>query len=323
MEKIESIQKQLLTAFPVRKTAAQKREFREWLVRQLRKMGYAVDTETYGMGTTNVVAGRPETAELLFTAHYDTGPRGVGFASPTNLLLSVFIPVLTVIVMSAAAFVLSVAVAYVLQAPGAAVPLFVALMFFGLWMMVRGPANPANANSNTSGVLAVLAIAQALPKPLRRRVAFVFFDNSEAGMAGASKYKKKHAGEIGSQVFFNFDCVGDGDYILLMPSKKSRWDGKLLDCLESCYLSENGKTVKQTIEGLVYYPSDHRKFPFHVAVGAFHRKKGVGYYIGRIHTPRDTVLDLNNIKLLRDGTVRLIEAYYNEEKTGEEEHADL
>ena len=71
MEKIESIQKQLLTAFPVRKTAAQKREFREWLVRQLRKMGYAVDTETYGMGTTNVVAGRPETAELLFTAHWE------------------------------------------------------------------------------------------------------------------------------------------------------------------------------------------------------------------------------------------------------------
>ncbi|MBU5627198.1 M28 family peptidase [Oscillibacter sp. MSJ-2] len=322
MEKIETLRKQLLDVFPVRKTAAQKQAFREWLNRQLRKMGYSVEVETYGMGTNNVIAGRPETAELVFTAHYDTGPRGIGFVSPTNLLLSVLIPVATVLMMAAAAFVLSVLPTFLINAPGATVPLFVALMFFGLWMMVRGPANPNNANSNTSGVLTVLSIAQALPKPLRKHVAFVFFDNSEAGMAGASKYKKKHSAEIGSQVFFNFDCVGDGDYILLMPSKKSRWDGQLLDNLEQCYQPVGEKVVRQTIEGLVYYPSDHRKFAFHVAVGAFHRKKGVGYYLSRIHTPKDTELDETNIMLLRDGTVRLIEAYYNE-KTGDKKDADL
>ena len=317
METIKALSQQILKEFPVRKSAREKAEFRQWLIKRLKKSGYTVEEESYGMGTRNIVAGRPETAELVFTTHYDTGPRGVSFVSPTNLILTVAVPVVTVLVITALCFVLSVLPTFLLNAPGATVPLFVALMFFSLWLMVRGPANPNNANCNTSGVVTVLAIAQALPKPMRRHVAFVFFDNGEAGMAGASKYKRKHSAEVEHQVIFNFECVGDGEHILLMPSKKSRWDGFLLQQLDECYVGEGEKTFKQTIEGLIYYPSDHRKFPFHVAVAAFHRKKGVGYYLTRIHTPKDTVLDEQNILLLRDGTLRLIEAYYNQE-TGDE-----
>ena len=56
----------------------------------------------------------------------------------------------------------------------------------------------------------------------------------------------------------------------------------------------------------VYYPSDQAKFPMCVAIAALKFKKFPGYYMDRIHTKRDTVLDKENIALLQDCIQKLI-----------------
>ena len=45
-----------------------------------------------------------------------------------------------------------------------------------------------------------------------------------------------------------------------------------------------------------------------VAVAAFRRVPLLGLYISRIHTPRDTVFDERNIRLLTDCSRRLVDS---------------
>ena len=61
MEGIEHLKKYLLTVHPVRKTAAQKAEFRQWLLRELKRAGWKAGEETYGKlnGSVNIAAGDP------------------------------------------------------------------------------------------------------------------------------------------------------------------------------------------------------------------------------------------------------------------------
>ena len=77
MEGIDSLKKYLLTVHPVRKSGAQKREFRQWLLRELKRAGWKAGEETYGKwnGSVNVVAGDPDRASVFLCAHYDTGSR--------------------------------------------------------------------------------------------------------------------------------------------------------------------------------------------------------------------------------------------------------
>ena len=90
MEGIGNLKKYLLTVHPVRKSAGQKKEFREWLMRELKRAGWKAHEETYGKwnGSVNVIAGDPERANVFLCAHYDTGSRMIvpNFVSPTNVL---------------------------------------------------------------------------------------------------------------------------------------------------------------------------------------------------------------------------------------------
>lgn len=61
----------LLTRFPLRKTALQKQQFRQEAKSLFRELGYAVTEEPGCFGCCNLVAGNPESAGCLLTAHYD------------------------------------------------------------------------------------------------------------------------------------------------------------------------------------------------------------------------------------------------------------
>ena len=64
----------------------------------------------------------------------------------------------------------------------------------------------------------------------------------------------------------------------------------------------------QVIRGFALYPSDQRKFPLGVGVAAMH-KSWFGYWMGRIHTARDTVFMPENIELLRQGALSISPIY--------------
>ena len=66
----------LAERFPVRKTAAQRQAFREWLTAELKSLGYKPREEVNGhFKAHNILAGDPEKTAVLFVAHTDTPAR--------------------------------------------------------------------------------------------------------------------------------------------------------------------------------------------------------------------------------------------------------
>ncbi len=311
MGDIGHLKKYLLTVHPVRKTGAQKKEFRQWLLRELKRAGWRVGEETYGKfnGSVNVVAGDPEQAEVFLCAHYDTGSRMLipNFVSPTNVAAHVCYHLAAAVGLAGAAFLLSFAVSFPLNQPELMLPLFLVLAVAGLWIAAYGPANQNNANGNSSGVLALLAAAGEAG--FDKRVCLVFLDNNERTLLGASAFKKKHAEQAARRLFVNLDCVGDGADLLVIPSKHSRWDAALTDALAEAF--QEGEELRPHIltKGLQYYPSDGRKFKFRTDLCACRYLAGLGYYIPHLRTKRDTVLEESNISYIARSLARFLPAY--------------
>ena len=311
MEYIERLKEVLLSLLPVRKTGGQKQEFRQWLLAELKHAGWKAREETYGKtnGSVNVVAGDPEKATVFLIAHYDTPSRMLvpNFISPTNVLAHIAYHVLAGTLLVLAALILSFAVSFPLNQPELMLPLFFVLVMALLFWTAYGPANRRNANGNSSGVAALLATARMIRK--RPEICFVFLDNSERNFLGARSFWRKHHAAADSCLFLNFDCVGDGEHMLFLPSKLCRWDSGLVNALIDAFPQEAGHTPHVLDKGLIYYPSDHRRFKFHVAICACRRMPGIGYYISRLRTGRDTILDEKNIDYLARGMAQFLPLY--------------
>ena len=301
----------LLKLFPVRRSGAQKADFREWLAREMKGAGYRCKEERYGKtnGSVNVVAGDPDRATVFLVAHYDTPSRMLvpNFVSPTNVPAHFLYHFVTAFLLLALALVVSFAVTFPINQPKATFPLFVLLALGVLFWTAFGPPNRSNANGNTSGVAALLAIAARVPRD--KRVCFVFLDNSERNFLGAGAFRKQHMAAGDNCLFFNFDCVGDGDHFLFLLSRVCRWDGDLINALLDAFPAAGEKQAHVLDKGMMYYPSDHRKFKFHVAVCACRRLAGLGYYIPHLRSRRDTVLEVANIDYLAEGMARFLPLY--------------
>ncbi|MDE7263015.1 MAG: Zn-dependent exopeptidase M28 [Oscillospiraceae bacterium] len=316
MEGIDYYQNYLSTVLPVRKTAGQKAEARQWIMRELKRSGWKAHEEAYGKfnGSVNIIAGDPEKAEVFICTHYDTGSRMVfpNFVSPTNVAAHVLYHALAAVLLFVTALVLSFAVCFPVNKPQWMLPIFIVLALAGLGFMAFGPANRVNANGGDSGVLALLTLAREAAHD--KRVCLVLFDNNERNLLGASAFKKKHINAAAARIFIDLDCVGDGENLLLLPSKHSRWDGALLDALEEAFPS--GEEVRPILhtKGLHYYPSDNRRFKFHVAVCACRYMAGLGYYIPHLRTKRDTVLRTENIVYTARSLTRFLPLHLEEKR---------
>ena len=301
--------KKILSEMQVRKSRKQKEAFRAWLCGELEAAGYAPQVEE-SFAARNVVAGDPEGAKVLLTAHYDT--QAVlpvpNFITPRNPFFFALYQLLIVLPLFLAVGVVEGLIfAFV---PGAAAwwlaPLScIAICAFFMWWIVDGPANRHTANDNTSGVLTLVETALALPPEHRERVCFVFFDNEEKGMFGSAAFAKKHKGVKKNTVVLNFDCVGDGNSIQFFSQKKLKKDEAALKRMEAAFLPAGDKDV-QVVRGFGFYPLDNASFKRGAGVCALKHKRVVGYYMDRIHTNKDTVLDEDNLTLLRDGALRYL-----------------
>ena len=299
----------IMAEMQVRKSKKQKADFRAWLCGELKQAGYTPTVEK-GFAAQNVVVGDPDKAKVLLTAHYDTQPvlPVPNFITPRNPFFFVLYQVLIVLpLFLAIAVVEGVLLSF---APETVLwwlmPLAsMAICIFFIWWIMDGRANRHTANDNTSGVLTLLETALTLPPEHRGRVCFVFFDNEEKGMFGSAAFAKKHKQVRKNTVVLNFDCVGDGDSIQFFPQQKLKKDDDALKRMEAAFLPTGDKDV-QVVRGFSMYPSDNANFKRGAGVCALKHKKVVGYYMDRIHTSRDTVLDEANIALLRDGALRYI-----------------
>lgn len=300
----------MLKNYQVRKSSAQKSEFRTWISDVLRARGFEVNVESGGslIKSSNVITGDPENAKVVFTAHYDTCAvlPFPNFITPQNLPLYLIYQILIIVPM----FILAVGAEVLLLLLWDDTPMWLALLVvyfvlgFCIWWMMAGPANKHTMNDNTSGVATLMEIALSLAGEECGNVAFIFFDNEEKGLLGSSLFKKMHGAKMKDTLVINFDCVSDGDYIQFYPNKAVKKNNALLNLLDQSFVSDKDKYT-EIVKGFGFYPSDQKAFVNGVGVAAMH-KGPLGYWLGRIHTGRDTIFDAQNIELLRSGALNLV-----------------
>lgn len=293
--------------FPVRKSGKQKQAFRAAVKEYLEGAGYSVSFEKGSCRSQNVIAGDPEHAKYLVTAHYDTCARMLipNLITPCNPWLFLGYQLLVCLVLIVPSLIAGVLMGYLFHEFFVGYFVFMVLLWGLIILMLVGPANSSNVNDNTSGVVSVLEIARSMPEKYRKDVCFVLFDLEEAGLIGSASYLKAHKKAASSQLVLNLDCVGDGDEILFFPTSKLKKDRNQLALLERIAGTYGKKRVSLRTAGFSVYPSDQGHFPYGVGICALNRGK-MGLYLSRIHTPKDTVLDETNVNILRAGIISMI-----------------
>ncbi len=292
---------------PIRKSRKQKDAFREEVRLFAQENGYAYKVEPFSYGGMNIVLGNPEQADYLITAHYDTPAFMLvpNLLTPCNFVTYYGYQMLMVFMMVAVSIAVGIILG-LLSGNDPVGPIFGVLFYWSLLLLTRyGPANKHNANDNTSGVITVLECAKSLPHIQRECVCFVLFDREEQGLKGSAAYRKAHKTATDHQIVLNLDCVGDGNTIMMFPTKKLKKDKDKMTRLRSICGSFGYKVLSLRERGFSVYPSDQKNFPYGVGIAALHHGK-MGLYLSRIHTHKDTVLEETNVNILRAALTTLI-----------------
>ena len=302
---------QINDQFPIRKTEEQKAAFRTWAVQQAASLGYTARVDALGRKKqhNNVVIGDPHSAQVIFTAHYDTPARGLfpNLMLPRNIPMFILYQFLVIGVLILIAIAAGIGVGLLTQQPDLAMIVGEAVYFALLFLMLIGPANKHNANDNTSGVAAVFALMEKLPAEQRSKAAFILWDNEEKGMLGSKAYAKEHPKLGHLALVVNLDCVGLGENIIMVVNKLAR---KLpaVDALEKAMQNTSGRAFQMFRSVSWLLNSDHKSFKCGVMVCACRQAKVLGYYTPYIHTGKDTVIDGENIPYLAEGLSAFVAA---------------
>ena len=301
----------------IRKTRKQKSAFIDYVKSVSAAEGYTCKTEKGYFGARNIVVGDPDTAKVIYTAHYDTCARlpFPNFITPKCIWIYLLYQIVITVAMLGIPAIVVAGVYYLglLWSPALTVSLtetyeapfllWYLLLLVEMFLLMAGPANRHTANDNTSGVTTLLDIMTALPTEARESVAFVFFDLEEMGLFGSAGFANQHKQIAKNTLLVNFDCVSDGDTILFALRKGSE---RYAQVIEKAFPATDTLKVEVVSKG-VFYPSDQANFTRGVGVAAL-KGKGRLLYMDRIHTGRDTVYTEENITYLTEGAVRLAEA---------------
>lgn len=296
----------LLERHQVRRTRQQKDAFAAYLRSACDGAGYTL-REEMNKTSRNLIAGDPDRARVIFTAHYDTCARSPlpNLIYPRSMLLTLLaqMPLVLVILALACAAAWGMAA---LTRMRAAAALAGYMVYFGLFsLLFFGPANRHTANDNTSGVAALLEIMAALPPAEKENAAFIFFDHEELGKVGSRRYARAHPGITHGKILLNLDCVGDGDDFLIVAPKRP---GTGLErALKAAFADRGGKRALHCSAADTSYNSDQKSFPNGVAVAACRRGR-LGYHVPRIHTGRDVICEESNLEYVTACALKLMEA---------------
>lgn len=303
--------KVIFEKYQVRKNKKQKAAFREYVKEIADRYGYECKVEKGSFGARNIVIGNPDTAMVLYTAHYDTCPRlpFPNFITPKSFLIYLLYQLLILGLFFAVALAGGFLSGVIIALPPidediayeliACVPMLIYWVL--LFLILDGPANKHTANDNTSGVTTVLDIMAELPQDQRGKVAFVLFDLEEVGLFGSSSFASKHKAIKKNALVINFDCVSDGETMLFALKRTTV---KYAELLEKAFISTPDVTVD--IAKKAFYPSDNVSFNGGIGVAALKKSKRFGMlYMDRIHTNKDVIYREENIRFLTEGAVKL------------------
>ena len=293
---------------PIRNTAEEKEAFRAWAIAESDKLGFSARTEQND-GHDNIVIGDPESAKVLFTAHYDTPKR----ALTPNLMLPENRVLFWVYNLGISFLLVGIAILAGLgvralsgygneEMTGRLIWLATyTIVFIGLFKIVLfGPKNEHNRNDNTSGAAVVMELCSRLKGD--KNAAFILFDNEEKGKKGSKAYAAAHIDLKESRLVVNMDCVGNGDTFMVGVSPKAK-ESENYPAFERAWQETGGFTFRL---GAFNMNSDQKSFTRGVGVCACRKYKVVGYCTPRIHTKYDTMADDANIGYLCDTLERFV-----------------
>ena len=307
-----SIIETMVEKFPIRKSGKQKQDFREWFIGWAGEQGFTAEaTKPKGIfRSSNVVVGDPETAEVIFTAHYDT-PAAMplpNFITPRNVLVYLLYQLLLVPILLFPGALAGALTGHILRVLtdnailaseiGGLVGFISVYVTLGIFMF--GPANKNNVNDNTSGVAAVMELMSRLPEEQRAKVAFILFDNEEKGLLGSAAYASSHKEVKKNKLVINMDCVGDGESVMFFANKKTRALESFPKLEEAMHDASGRNYIMNKMESCIY-PSDQSQFKLGIAVCACNKMPVIGYYCDKIHTKKDTICEQVNLDFLADG----------------------
>lgn len=316
--------KEVFEKYGIRKNKAQKARFREFATQYAMDEGYAVNVEK-NKKAKNIVVGNPKDAKVIYTAHYDT-PAGTPFPNlviPKCIPLYILYQILICVMLYTVPVLMMTLIPKIITSNGGSGVLSLAFIFGGytlmlieIYLLINGPANKNNRNDNTSGVSVLFELMKAMPEEKRDSVAFIFFDLEERGTRGSAEYRKKHRRWANKIPVINFDCVGDGNNILVVVGKKAQ---RLESSLCAAFVGNDMFSCEVASKG-VFYPSDQRNFDLGIGVGAFNKTKSGILYADKIHTKRDLVCNDENISYLVECSIRLIETLDLTTKVAKQSH---
>ena len=289
------LSRKILEQYQVRKTKKQKNAF----ISLIQQHFPEVSIQEGGFPRCkNLIIGNIESAKVIVSAHYDTCAQLPipNFITPTNPMLSILYSVLIYIPVFLAVYILNILLGIYIDSFWVHYFVSLSAILALLLLLVIGPPNKHTANDNTSGVIALCELLEVLPKEERSNAAFIFFDHEETGLIGSAYFRSKYKKQLKDRLLINLDCISDGDYILISANKSAR---KLYgELLKKAFAPTESKSILFTKSERTYYPSDQIGFPCSIAVAALKKKRFIEYYMDRIHTSRDTILDTENIQLI-------------------------
>ena len=220
-----TIREEIDAQFPIRKTTAQKRAFEKWVMAKMREMGYRPYVD--GMNRKdklrhrNIVAGDPQNAELLISAHYDTAATiGVpDLRIPRNFPVYILSQGAVLLGMLLISLLIGTAVGLATKSGDWLILTFFFAYLVLMLLMMFGAANKHNVNDNTSGIAALLETMQRLSPEAREKTAFILFDHQETGSRGAKSYGAQHVEVQTMKLLVDLNCVGDGDTFVISAPK--------------------------------------------------------------------------------------------------------
>lgn len=296
----------ILEQYQIRKTKSQKQAFIDLMKAhhpdlQIQEGGFPQ--------SRNLIIGDVENAKVILAAHYDTCPRFPlpNFITPKNPILSILYSVAVLLPVFLLVYLLNLLIGVFTDSYWVHYWISLVFYFSFLYFLLAGPANKHTANDNTSGVITLCEILARATEDDLKKAAFVFFDNEEIGLIGSSMFRKKYKKQTQDKLLINFDCVSDGDNILLAVSKNAR--ASYSENIQDNFCSSDNKRILFEKAEKIYYPSDQMGFKNTIAVAALKHHRFWGYYMDRIHTSKDTVFDVENIDFLSQCTLPLIRTF--------------
>ena len=292
-----TICEQITERFPIRKTAAQKKAFRQWVTAEIAQMGYSVRVEQNDKGRQqNVIVGDPEHAQVTFTAHYDT-PATIllpDLQIPRNFPVYLLWQLVIIGGMLAISFAAGAGLGLLTGSGDVMILTFFGAFLLLMWLQLSGFANKNNVNDNTAGMAVLLETMARIPEESRDKAAFILFDNMEKGRKGSKAYCRDHLEMHHTRFVVNADSVGVGDtFLVTAPALAVQLPQYAR--LETALAAIPERQVRFVSSVTTRMNSDFRSFKCGVGIMACEQVPGVGLFLGDLHTSGDDHADQGNI----------------------------